>query len=63
MAITEFKKIQIEQRRLDEALAQIAEKKSKDRRKKLKKSYPIHTPREALKNLGNRTIPKRWYDE
>lgn len=63
MAITEYRKIQIEQRKLEEALDKIAEKKSKERRKKFKKSYPIHTPREALRNLGNRTTPKRWYDE
>lgn len=63
MAMTEFRKIQIEQRELDKTLDKIAEKKSKERRKKFKKSYPIHTPREALRNLGNRTIPKHWYDE
>lgn len=63
MAMTEFRKIQIEQRKLEEELDKIAEKKSEERRKKFKKSYPIHTPKEALRNLGNRIIPKCWYDE
>lgn len=56
---TEFTKIQFEQRALEEKLEKIAE----DRHKKFKKSHPLQTQREALRNLGNRTIPKRKDDE
>lgn len=38
MPMNEFRKIQMEQKHLDEVLDKIAEKKSKERRKKLKMS-------------------------
>ncbi len=59
MAITEYRKIQIEQRELDKKLDEIAEKKSKERCKKRRLSYAMHTPPEVLRNLGNRS--KRKY--
>lgn len=54
MAISEYRKIQIEQKHLDCVLDGIAARKSKERRKQNRLSYAMHTPPEVMRNLGKR---------
>lgn len=52
--ITEYRKIQIEQKRLEEKLDEIAAKRARKRREKNKYSYAMHTPKEAMRKLEER---------
>ena len=53
--ITEYRKIQIEQKRLEEKLDEIAAKRARKRREKNKYSYAMHTPKEAMRKLRERS--------
>lgn len=55
MPMSEYRKIQIEQRELDKKLDEIATRIAKARKERNKYSYVIHTPKEALKRLGERS--------
>lgn len=56
--MTEFRKIQIEQRELDRKLDEIAAKKAKERQEQNRLSYCMHTPLEVLRNLGKRKFER-----
>ena len=49
--ITEYRRIQIEQKRLEEKLDEIAAKRARKRREKNKYYYAMHTPKEAMRKL------------
>lgn len=55
MAISEYRKAEERRIRLNKMLDEIAAFRSKQRREEHKKSYPMHTPKEALKELGERS--------
>lgn len=52
MATSEYRKAEIRRIRLNKMLDEIAAHRAKQRREEYKKSYPMHTPKEALKELG-----------
>lgn len=54
MAMSEYRKIQLEQRKLDRELDQIASQKAKDWKAARRVSYCMHTPKEALRQLEQR---------
>lgn len=60
MAISEYRKIQIEQRELDRQLENIVDRKIKERKDASKVSYCMHTPRAVLRRLGDRSRPRTW---
>lgn len=55
MAISEYRKIQIEQRELDRRLDEIAMRKAQQRSSGRKASYCMHTPKEAMQRLGKKS--------
>ncbi len=61
MAMSEYRKIQIEQRELDRKLDEIAARRAKERKAASKISYCMHTPKEAMRRLGERSRTRSWY--
>lgn len=55
MATGKYRKAEERRIWLKKQLDEIAAFRSKQRREKYKKSYPMHTPKEALKELGERS--------
>lgn len=54
MAQSEFRTIQLEQRKLDAKLDLIAAKRAREWKAETRVSYCMHTPKEALRRLGER---------
>ena len=63
MAMSEYRKIQIEQCELDRKLDEIAARRAKERKEASKISYCMHTPKEAMRRLGerSRSRTRSWY--
>ena len=59
MTLTEYRKIQMEQRELERKLDEIAVRHSRERCAKNRKSYCMHTPPEALCALGQRSRDRK----
>lgn len=55
MSMTEYRKIQIEERKLRDKLDEIAAHKALERKAANKISYCMHTPKEAMRRLGDRS--------
>ena len=55
MATSKYRKAEERRIRIKKALDEIAAHRAKQRREEYKKSYPMHTPKEALKELGERS--------
>jgi hypothetical protein len=53
--MTEYEKIQQEQKELERKLDEIAVRRAKERRSRNRRSYCMHTPPEALRRLGERS--------
>lgn len=60
MAISEYRKIQIEQRELNRQLDDVVKCKIKKRKDNHEASYFIHTPKAVLHRLGDRSCPRTW---
>ncbi len=60
MAMSEFQKMKEQERELDRKLDEICKREALERKAKHKYSYAMHTPREALRRLGDRSNPKTW---
>lgn len=50
--MTEYDKIQMEQKKLERKLDEIAARRAKEMRERNRKSYCMHTPPEVLRALG-----------
>ncbi len=55
MAMTEYKKAQLKRCELKRKLDEIAEYRAKERRAANKASYCMHTPKDAMRELGERS--------
>ncbi len=55
MAMAKCRKAQLRQRELNRKLDEIAADRAKERRAANKVSYCMHTPKEALRELGERS--------
>lgn len=61
MVMSEYRKIKIEQHELNRKLDEIATRKELERRAANKISYCMHTPKEAMRSLGERSQTRSWY--
>ena len=59
--MTEYDKIQREQKELERKLDEIAARRAKERQERNRKSYCMHTPPEVLRNLGKRKFERNWF--
>lgn len=57
--MSEFRKLEREQNKLDRRLKEVASKRAKEITQRYP-SYCIHTPKEALRDIANRTIKRSW---
>lgn len=58
MALSEYDKIQLEQKELERKLDEIVVRKVREEHSGMRKSYAMHTPPEVLRNLGKKKFEK-----